>query len=141
MTNELNYKGYKGSSEYSEEDGVWFGKILYIKDLIMYEAEEQEGLYDSFKQAVDEYFEDCKRRGCESDKPCSGTFNVRVGADMHLELALLAIRKRTSMNEVVKQACAAALQADKKTKEVSFGAGGSATWVSDGFRPEGVLCS
>ena len=32
MTNELNYKGYKGSSEYSEEDGVWFGKILYIKD-------------------------------------------------------------------------------------------------------------
>ena len=84
MTNELNYKGYKGSSEYSEEDGVWFGKILCIKDLIMYEAEEQEGLYDSFKQAVDEYFEDCKRRGCEPDKPCSGTFNVRVGADMHL---------------------------------------------------------
>ena len=51
----LHYKGYSGSSEWSEEDNIFFGKILDIGDLVAYEAETEAALADEFLKAVDEY--------------------------------------------------------------------------------------
>lgn len=47
------YKGYKGTIEYSMEDGH-YGKVI-CKDLINYEANNVEKLYKKFKNAVDDY--------------------------------------------------------------------------------------
>ena len=38
MSKLLEYKGYYGSTDVSVEDGALFGKILFINDLITYEA-------------------------------------------------------------------------------------------------------
>ena len=38
MKNVLKYKGFLGSIEVSIEDGIMHGKLLYINDLITYEA-------------------------------------------------------------------------------------------------------
>jgi predicted HicB family RNase H-like nuclease len=51
----LHYKGYSGSLEWSEEDNIFFGKILDTGDLIAYEAETEAALADEFIKAVDEY--------------------------------------------------------------------------------------
>lgn len=53
--NMLHHRGYSGSSEWSSEDNVFFGKILDIGDLVMYEADTETSLVDEFQAAVDEY--------------------------------------------------------------------------------------
>lgn len=63
MTNKLSYKGYKGIFSYSKIDGVYFGKIMGISDLINYESKDVYTIFESFKQAVDEYIEFCKEIG------------------------------------------------------------------------------
>ena len=38
MSNTIEYKGYIGSVEFSEEDGVLFGKVMGIRALVYYEV-------------------------------------------------------------------------------------------------------
>lgn len=47
------YKEYKGTIEYSIKDG-YYGKII-CKDLVNYEANNVEKLYEEFKCAVNKY--------------------------------------------------------------------------------------
>lgn len=51
------YKGYVGSIEFSEESGVFYGKVLKIRDLVSYEADTHEEMQKSFEEAVDDYIE------------------------------------------------------------------------------------
>ena len=44
MNNTMEYKGYVGSVEFSEADGVFFGKVQGIRSLISYEGESAEEL-------------------------------------------------------------------------------------------------
>ena len=39
MNNTIQYKGYLGSVEFSEEDGIFYGKVMGIRSLISYEGE------------------------------------------------------------------------------------------------------
>lgn len=59
-SNTLKYKGYTGSIEYSPEDKCFFGKILFIDDLVLYEGYTTGELEKSFKYMVDDYLETCK---------------------------------------------------------------------------------
>lgn len=51
------YKGYVGSIEYDEEDELYYGKLLFIEDLINYHASNAMELYQHYKDAVDDYLE------------------------------------------------------------------------------------
>lgn len=140
MTKKLTYKNYTGSVEYSKEDGIFFGKILYIADLILYDSDNEEGLQQSFENAVEEYISDCKHLGRKPEEPCKGSFNVRVDPEVHLQLRFLAIRNKTSLNEIVNRACVAAIEADKSKRAYEFAPVRSASWKSDGY-PGGIgLC-
>lgn len=104
MSDDLEYKGYKGSVEFSSEDRLLFGKVLFIDSLIMYHAKDVDELETNFRQAIDDYINHCERNGKSPNKPFSGTFNVRIGAARHRSLAQIAYRSRTSINEVVSRA-------------------------------------
>lgn len=60
MKNTLEYKGYVGSLEFSEEDSLLFGKVLGIRSLISYEGESANELLEDFHQAVDDYLSLCE---------------------------------------------------------------------------------
>jgi predicted HicB family RNase H-like nuclease len=85
MTNKHHfaYKGYTGSIEHSTEDMCLFGKVQMIQDLIMYDGETLTELKASFEAAVDEYLEMCIEEGKNPNKPCSGTFNIRMSEELH----------------------------------------------------------
>jgi predicted HicB family RNase H-like nuclease len=100
----MKYKNYLGSMEISEEDGCLFGKLLHINDLIMYQGQTVTDLRQSFERAVDDYLVTCEELGWEPKKPCSGTFNVRIGAEMHLAASEAATLAGVNLNEYVKQA-------------------------------------
>jgi predicted HicB family RNase H-like nuclease len=101
---ELSYKGYLGSLEASIEDGCLHGRILFIDDLITYEGDTVPAIQIAFQQAVDRYFAHCERTGKQPNRPYSGTFNVRIGPELHSRAAKAAHLKKVKLNEYVKQA-------------------------------------
>ncbi|MBL6447632.1 type II toxin-antitoxin system HicB family antitoxin [Fulvivirga sp. 29W222] len=100
----LDYKGYTGSIEYSQEDNLLYGKVLGIRGLISYEGETGQQLEQDFKEAVDTYLNDCKATGKKPEKPFKGSFNVRISATLHQKAALLAMETKTSLNSLVEEA-------------------------------------
>jgi predicted RNase H-like HicB family nuclease len=64
----IDYKGFTGTVEYSNDDECFYGKVLEIRDLIMYEGSSIEELEQDFKETIDEYIEDLKTLAMESIK-------------------------------------------------------------------------
>lgn len=104
MKNLIYYKGYYGTVEYSEDDDILFGQIAFIRDAITYEAEDIKTLKHEFYNAVDDYIVTCEKLGKQPNKTCKGSFNVRVGENLHCKTAIYAEQHNTSINNVVKEA-------------------------------------
>jgi len=97
----LNYNGYTGSIEYSEEDNLLFGKVLGIQGLISYEGKTGKALETDFQEAIDVYLTDCESSGNLPEKAFKGSFNVRIPAKLHQKAALLAMEAKMSLNNFV----------------------------------------
>ncbi len=65
----MTYKGYSARPEYSAEDGVFFGRLLGINDLVNFESENVEGLEEEFRKAVDDYLAFCSEIGKQPETP------------------------------------------------------------------------
>ena len=111
MKNTLEYKDYIGSIEFSEEDGVFFGKVMGIRSLISYEGTNAKELIEDFHGAVDDYLEICKDKGVAPEKSYKGSFNVRVSPELHKLAALYAAENQTTLNSFVEDAIKNALLA------------------------------
>ena len=64
----MNYKGYFGSMEKSEEDSVLFGNVPGIRALISFEGDTEKQLEADFHAAVDDYLVLCVEQGIEPEK-------------------------------------------------------------------------
>lgn len=62
MTDNLKYKGFSGTVNFSTEDRVFFGKIEGINDLITFEGATVDGLEKAFKYMVEKHIQDCDRQ-------------------------------------------------------------------------------
>lgn len=101
----MEYKGYKGSVEYSKEDDCLCGKVQGMsKDLILYEGETLAELKADFEAAVDDYIEGCLAEGIEPRKPYSGSLNLRMSPELHGRVAAMAAAIGTSINGFINQA-------------------------------------
>jgi len=98
----FNYKDYQGSVKVSVEDNCLHGKIEFITDLVTYEAETVEKLEKEFKIAVDDYIATCEQSGIEPKKPFKGSFNVRIGEELHAKAAKRASEIGKSLNDYIK---------------------------------------
>lgn len=97
----LTYKTYTGSVDVSVEDKCLHGKILFVDDLITYEADTVQEIQAAFESAVDRYLKYCQETGKSPNKPYSGTFNVRTGDVIHKKAAEMAHVLGQSLNEFV----------------------------------------
>jgi len=104
MKNNMSYNGYCGSVEFSEEDNVFFGRIIGVNDRITYEGDNVNSLRRAFEEAVDDYLDMCKQLGKEPEKIYKGTFNVRIAPDLHKQLALFSSSNGKSLNSTVEEA-------------------------------------
>tara|TARA_R100000306_G_scaffold22295_1_gene25820 strand:- start:938 stop:1264 length:327 start_codon:yes stop_codon:yes gene_type:complete len=104
----MEYKGYLGSVEYSQEDHCLFGKLMFIRDLVNYEAVDVTSLEAEFKTSVDEYLADCAKLGKKADTPLKGSFNVRIGPELHRQAVQAAGDK--SLNAFISEAIQEKLQ-------------------------------
>ena len=104
MSSALEYRGYLGSVEYSDEDEVLHGGLQFVRDLVTYEATDAKGLKQAFREAVDDYLAFCEEQGRKPDVPLKGSFNVRPGRDLHRRAMIFAQRKGMNLNTVVSEA-------------------------------------
>jgi len=106
----MQYQGYSGSVEISFEDGCLHGRILFIDDLVIYEGDSVPELRSNFQGAVDRYIADCLETGRPANKPYSGTFNVRIGPELHKQAAQSAFKSGMKLNEFVTSAVRQAVE-------------------------------
>ena len=104
MNNMLEYKGFYGTVEFSENDNVLFGKVIGINSLISYEGDSVKSLREDFEGAVDDYLEICETNGVEPEKVYKGSFNVRISPELHKNLALFAASHGETLNSAVEEA-------------------------------------
>ncbi|MCD7822689.1 MAG: type II toxin-antitoxin system HicB family antitoxin [Oscillospiraceae bacterium] len=104
MSNTMKYKDYIGSVEFSESDGVFFGKVMGIRALISYEGETAKDLVEDFHEAVDDYLILCEEKGIEPEKAYKGSFNVRISPELHRSAAVYAAAHNMSLNSFVETA-------------------------------------
>ena len=101
----FEYRGYKGQINFSKEDGCFFGQISDIPDLILYEGDSLEQLEESFQEAVDDYIDNAAIENRKAHKPFSGTLNVRLGKNLHADLAKISENKGKRINASIKGCC------------------------------------
>lgn len=56
----FHYKNFSGSIEFDLESKVFYGKLLYMRDLVTYEAPTIKELEHEFQISIDEYLETCR---------------------------------------------------------------------------------
>lgn len=100
----LKYKDYEGTAEVDMARRVCRGKILFIDDLVTYEAASPAELQTEFEAAVDDYIDTCTTLGREPQKPLRGQFNVRIPPALHKAAALRALADNVSLNDVAVRA-------------------------------------
>ncbi len=105
MNNIMEYKGYIGSVEFSESDGIFFGKVQGIRSLISYEGRDAKQLVNDFHMAVDDYLVICEENGEAPEVAYKGSLNVRFkNKDIHRQAAIYAIKHNQSLNSFIEEA-------------------------------------
>ena len=99
MSNTMQYKDYVGSVEFSENDCVFFGKVLGIRAMISYEGKTAEEL--------------CASNGLSPEVPYKGSFNVRISPEVHRQAAIQAMSQNMSLNSFVEGAIRHQLENDQ----------------------------
>ena len=65
----MNYKGYTGKVDWDTDEGIWFGGVIGIRDVITFKAETMEEARKEFEISVDDYLEFCQDLGEEPNYP------------------------------------------------------------------------
>lgn len=105
--NILEYKGYYTKICFNSKDMLLYGKIEGINDLVNFESNNALEIEKEFQKAVDDYLIFCEELGVSPDKSYSGTFNIRLTSELHKKIAMEALRKDKSLNQIVSDAVTA----------------------------------
>lgn len=101
MNSLMEYKGYHAAIEYSAEDHAMIGQIIGINDVLAFDAENVDELEAMFHETIDDYLEMCARTGKDPDKEYKGSFNIRIGSELHKKADLQAKAQHTRFNTVL----------------------------------------
>lgn len=104
MKERLFYKDYFTDVHFDAESKLLYGKIEGIADFVNFYTADVNKVEEEFHTAVDEYLKYCEEKGVNPEKSYTGVFNVRISPELHRSLALKAMRDKTSLNAVVKEA-------------------------------------
>ena len=108
---------YYGTVEYSGKDQCLRGRVVGIKKSIPYKAASLEELQFRFKEAVDQYFQECCKEQKMPEIPYKGVFSVRFPSELHRDIAMYAIEQGSNLNSVMIEAVEEFLKEHNKKNE------------------------
>jgi hypothetical protein len=74
MKEYMSFQGYIGNARYSDDDEVYHGKLLYVTDVITYEADTADKIEAAFQEAVQHYLTTCVSIGDLPNNPKPDNF-------------------------------------------------------------------
>ena len=95
----MNYNGYFATVEFDPEDHIFVGRVIGIRDVVVFHGESVSELENAFHEAVDDYLEACKILGQEPNKSYSGNLMLRVPVEVHAAVAAAAEASGKSINQ------------------------------------------
>jgi len=69
MKNLMRHKDYYGSVHFDDKDFILYGRIMFIRAVVSYEATDAKGLRQAFEEAVDDYLDMCDNHNIKLEKP------------------------------------------------------------------------
>ena len=94
----MEYKGYCGQVAFDDEQGLFHGEVLGLRDVVTFQGKSVAELRKAFRESVDDYLDFCLKRGEDPEKPVSGRFMLRVSPDLHRQLLVRAKCAGKSLN-------------------------------------------
>ncbi|MGH7202276.1 MAG: type II toxin-antitoxin system HicB family antitoxin [Planctomycetaceae bacterium] len=94
----MEHKGYTAHVEFDDEENLFYGKILGIRDVVTFQGSSVDELQQAFRDSVDDYLDFCQERGEAPDKPFSGRFVLRMKPELHRVIDTIAKRSGKSLN-------------------------------------------
>ena len=108
--NTMTFKGYTARVEIDARDNILVGRLLGLRDIVGFHADDVAGLRIAFEEAVDDYIETCAKLGKTPEKPASGRLMLRVAPEVHSAALIAAQAGGVSLNQwagkVLQQAAA-----------------------------------
>ena len=109
--NVLTYKAHSARIEFDADDGIFFGRIAGIRDVVGFHADTVGDLVAAFHEAVDDYVASCARIGKTPERPYSGKLMLRVDPQVHAATARAAELAGVSLNQWSERVLAQAARA------------------------------
>ena len=81
--NTMTFKGYTARVEFDDRDSILVGRLLGVRDIVGFHADDVAGLRTAFEEAVNDYIETCAKLGKPAEKPASGKMMLRVPPEVH----------------------------------------------------------
>ncbi len=97
--NKLTYKGYTARIDFDERDNIFICRLLDIKDVIAFHADNVADLKSAFEESVDDYLEACAAIGKSPDKTVSGKVLLRLSPEIHAAAQIKAQSLGKSLNQ------------------------------------------
>ncbi|MDR1069016.1 MAG: type II toxin-antitoxin system HicB family antitoxin, partial [Clostridiales Family XIII bacterium] len=104
MSDNMIYKGYRGSLEYSKDDERLIGKILGIKDSVSYHGMSLGEVQGAFREAVDDYLAMCEAEGIRPKREYTGQISIRIKPSVHERISEIADATGSKLNSVIAEA-------------------------------------
>lgn len=101
MNSMLEYKGYHATVSYDADDELFVGEVFGVADSLSFHGSSIEQLKQMFANCIDNYLDVCNQVGKEPEKEFKGSFNVIMPSDLHKQIALLAAREKTTLNQYI----------------------------------------
>ena len=110
MRSVMNYQTpagvYTGVFAYDDEADLFHGEVVNVGAVLTFQGRSIDELKQALKDTVDDYLEWCKERGKEPQKPLSGNIPLRLGPQLHRDVAAAALQEKKSLNQFVRDVLA-----------------------------------
>ena len=102
--NMMTLDGYNAKIEYDAELDLFRGEILGLNGGADFYGKNPKELRSEFKKSLQVFLTVCNEKGIEPRRNYSGKFNLRIPADLHEKLAIVAQAEGKSINTVAQEA-------------------------------------
>ena len=102
--NIMTLDGYQAKIEYDADLDVFRGEILSLSGGADFYGKNTKELRVEFRKSLQVFLDVCREKGIEPRRNYSGKFNLRIPADLHEKLAIVAQAEGKSINTVAEEA-------------------------------------
>ncbi|MBL0944662.1 MAG: type II toxin-antitoxin system HicB family antitoxin [Hydrogenophaga sp.] len=102
--NLMTVDGYQARIEYDADTDLFRGEILGLNGGADFYGRNPRELRAEFRKSLSAFLEVCKEKGIEPRRSYSGKFNLRIPAELHERLAIVAQAEGKSINTVAQEA-------------------------------------